>query len=247
MKHRVLVIAAAVLLAIVLAALAEFIFIKYSGGPVPAPVIPRGGRTLGKGPALTYVVMGDSTAIGQGAKYENSYAVASADHLAEDYQVNFANVGVSGAITTDVLATQLKQAAAYKPDLVLLAVGANDARRFVGGGTIQTALQQIVDGLKKANPKVQIVVTGSPAMDAVPRFPWPSNKLLGLRTRQVNRAIAPIISKNHLTFAPVADKTRAAFQADPSLFAADKFHPDARGYELWKPVINDALDQALAK
>ncbi len=247
MKHRIVVVVIILIGALLLFALVEFLVIKYGGSPIPAPVVPRATQTSGTGPKLRYVVMGDSTAVGEGTDYKNSYAVASIDHLAKKYQVEATNVGVSGAIAMDVQATQLGQAAALKPDLVLLAVGANDARRFVSGKAYQTAIQKTIDGLKQINPKVRIVVTGSPAMGVVPRFPWPSNQIMSLRTRQINNALGPIIKKNSLTFAPIASKTGPAFQADPTLFAADKFHPNARGYELWKPVINDALDEALSK
>lgn len=225
--------------------LVEFLIVKFNGSAVPSPKIQRGLTVLGSGPKLTYVVMGDSTAIGQGTDYEHSYAVASAKHLAQKYLVNFVNVGVSGAVAKTVLDAQLRQALMYKPDVVLLAVGANDATHLTSGKTIQTSIKQIVDSLKKANSQVRIVVTGSPAIDSVSRFPWPVKQLMGLRTRQVNSALTTVIKQSHLTFAPIADKTRAAFLADPTLFAADKFHPNARGYALWAPVINDALDEAL--
>jgi lysophospholipase L1-like esterase len=244
-KLRIMLILTAVVLAFLFFVLAEFLIIKYNGSPVSAPEIPREPKLLGSGPALTYVVMGDSTSIGQGTDYSHSYALASAEHLAVNYRVKFINVGISGATAKSVLNIQLPQAVKYKPDVVLLAVGANDATHFTSGKSIQTSLQHIIDGLKQANCKVRIVVTGSPAMDSVSRFPWPAKQLMGLRTKQVNAAFAPVIKQNDLTFAPIAAKTRAAFLADPTLFAADKFHPDARGYDLWKPVINQALDQAL--
>ena len=247
MKHRILLILALVIVAIVLFLVAEVLIIKYRGGNVPAPNIPRGPQTLGSGPPLTYVVMGDSTSVGQGAHYSQSYAVASAQHLAKTHRVTFVNIGISGATTKDVLDTQLSQAVKYKPDVVLLAVGANDARHLVSGKVIRQSVQQTIDGLKQANCAVRIVVTGSPAMDATPRFSlWPAKQLMGLRTHQVNTVFAALIKKNNLTLAPIALKTRAAFLADPTLFAADEFHPNARGYALWKPVINNALDEALS-
>lgn len=227
--------------------LLEILVIKYNAESVPAPKIPRTVQSLGEGLPLSYVVMGDSTSIGQGTDYKNSFAVASAEHLAKNYSVKFVNVGVSGAKTKDVLGKQLEQAEVYKPDIVLLAVGANDARHFIRGKITQVSLQKIVDGLKQSNCNVRIVVTRSPAVDAVNRFPWPAKQLMGLRTRQVNNAFEPVIEKNGLTIAPIAEKTRAAFLADPTLLAADKFHPNARGYALWKPVINDSLDEALVK
>jgi lysophospholipase L1-like esterase len=243
---RILVIAAVIVAIVILLLLVEILTIKYNGSVVSAPNIPRTPQTLGTGPELTYVVMGDSTSIGQGADYSESYAVASAQYLAKTHRVTFVNVGISGAKAKDVAMIQLPKAVKYKPNVVLLAVGANDARHFVSGKVIRDSVQQTIDGLRKANCEVRIEVTGSPAMDSTPRFSlWPVKQLMGLRTRQVNTVFAGLIKQNNLTFAPIATQTRAAFLADPTLYAADKFHPDARGYMLWKPVINTALDKAL--
>lgn len=82
-------------------------------------------------------------------------------------------------------------------------------------------------------------------MDSVTRFPDGAKQIMGLRTRQVNAIIADLIKKNGLIHAPIAEKTRDAFIADPTLTAADNFHPNARGYALWIPVIITAIDQAV--
>lgn len=246
LKSQPFVIVVCVLLAICVFVVIQLLIIRQNGTPVTTPDIPRQTQTLGKGKQLSYVVLGDSTAVGQGAAYKQSYAVASAEHLAANHMVAFTNVAVSGATIGDVVASQLQTAASKQPDIVLLAVGANDATHFTSGTTIQRHLQTIVDKIRAANCDAKIVVTRSPAMDAVDRFPWPAKQLMGLRTKQVNQAFEPIIQKNDLVIAPIAEKTRAAFIADPSLFAQDKFHPNARGYELWKPIINRALDDALA-
>ena len=47
--------------------------------------------------------------------------------------------------------------------------------------------------------------------------------------------------------APIAERTGPSFRKDRTLFAADRFHPNARGYALWIAVINDALDAAIAR
>lgn len=246
-KHRIYVAAAIIAVLLVLFVVVQIIYIRQNGRPVPAPAIPRAPQTLGSGSPLTYVVMGDSSSISQGSDYEDGYAVASARHLAEEYQVTFVNVGISGATARSVLEEQLSKAVKYKPDIVLLAVGANDTTHFTSGKSIQASLQKIIDGLRKANPKVHIVVTRSPAMDSVSRFPFGAKQLMHLRTKQVNKAFEPVIEKNGLTVAPIAEKTREAFLADPTLTAADNFHPNTRGYALWIPVVNDALDKALNK
>lgn len=233
------------LVAAVVFAAAEVLYIKYNGTPVAAPTIPRGPQTLGSGSKLTYVVMGDSTTVAQGADYGDGYPLASARHLAEKYEVTFVNTGISGATAESTLQQQLSDAMQYKPDLVLLAVGANDTTHFTKGLTIQKSIQSIVDGLKASNPDVKIVVTRSPALDSVSRFPFGAKQLMQLRTKQVNKAFEPLIAKNNLILAPIAEQTRDAFLADPTLTAEDKFHPNARGYALWTPVINRAIDEAL--
>lgn len=234
-----------VLAAVVLFVVINMLIIKFNGKPVPAPTIPRGPQQLGEGRKLTYVVMGDSTAIAQGAPYKDGYAVASAKHLAAAHAVTFVNVGVSGAVANDVAGPQLTEALRYKPDIVLIAVGANDVTHFTSGSAVEQAMQQTIDGLRQANPAVKIIVTGSPAMDTVPRFPWAAQRIALWRVHSVNAVFERLVAKNHLVFAPIATETRAAFKADPTLFAQDKFHPNARGYALWTPVITRALDEAV--
>jgi len=224
----------------------ELLYVIFTGSKVPIPDIPRQKLVQGQGKELSYVIMGDSTSISQGSEYSEGYAVASHRHLATSRRVTMINTGVSGATVKSVLDEQLADAISYSPDLVLLAVGANDATKFSPSSSIKNDLQEIIDGLKQSNPAVKIVVTRSPAMDSVSRFPFISKWVMNVRTRQVNEAFAEIIRKNDLTLAPIAGKTRQAFIDDPTLTASDKFHPNARGYELWKPVINSSLDQALA-
>lgn len=225
----------------------ELLFVRFAGSAVPVPAVPREAQTSGTGERLKFLVMGDSTAISQGSNYSDGYAVASAEHLAQSFEVTMLNLGISGATTEDVRADQLTDAVAFTPDVVLLAVGANDAIRFSSHTSINNSLQQIIDALRRSNPDVQIIVTRSPAMDAVDRFPLLTKQLMRLRTLQVNAAFEESINKNNLILAPIAEKTRAAFLADSTLTAADKFHPNARGYALWNPVIITAIDTAVGR
>jgi lysophospholipase L1-like esterase len=246
MKHTALLALLVVLALVAVFVIGEYLYIIKTGRSVPAPTIPRQIQSFGThGPRLRYVVMGDSTSIGQGARYEQAYSYASAQHLAQKYQVQLLNVGISGAVAKSVLADQLAKAVAAQPDIVLLAVGANDATHFTSGSSFEKSTQAIIDSLRTANPSVTIVVTGCPAMGSVARFPFGARQLAGLRERQINRVYARLVAKNNLIFAPVAKETGPAFAADATLFAQDKFHPNARGYALWIPVVNKALDRAL--
>jgi lysophospholipase L1-like esterase len=246
MGHKIITVFLAIIVVIALLGLADFLIIIYGGTPVPAPEIPRGPSTIGNGPPLKYVVMGDSTSIGQGTTYEHSVPLLSAQHLSRNHTVTFINVGISGARASDILGKQLTVAKQFTPDVVLLAVGANDVTHLTNPNAVAQSIRQIAEGLKKANPKVTIVLTGSPAMGSVPRFPFPIKQIMGSRTKQMNKSIQTVIDSEQLTLAPIADRTGAAFLHNPKLFAADKFHPTSAGYALWVPVVNQALDTALS-
>lgn len=208
----------------------------------------RTPRTFGSGGTpLRYVVMGDSTAAGQGADYERGIAVGTATHLATRGAVTMTNMGISGAKVADVVADQIAPAVASKPDVVLLSVTANDVIRLTPVRSMERGLRTIIGSLREANPSVMIVVTGSPEMSSPPRIPFLLRPLAGWRTRSTNRMVQRLAQELRLTFAPIAEKTGKAFHDDHSLFAADHFHPNERGYALWVTVLNRALDEAMKK
>lgn len=218
-------------------------------GDVPFTPPPRTPRELGEGPLLEYVVVGDSTAAGQGADYERGIAVATARHVAAGgRRVRLVNLAVSGATAEDVRRLQLEPAARLQPDLVLLAVGANDAIRPRRPGRVREDVEAIVDRLVGANREVTVVLTGSPELGAVPVAAQPLRALLGLMGDRMNdRAFAPLARRPHVTFAPIARETGPEFKRDGSLFAADGFHPSDRGYATWVPVLERAVDSGLER
>lgn len=75
--HKILSISVLVILGMIIFISVEFLYFKNNGKPVPAPLFPRDAPRVGKGSPLTYVVLGDSTAVGQGGKYEMGIAVVS--------------------------------------------------------------------------------------------------------------------------------------------------------------------------
>ncbi|MBA2517660.1 MAG: SGNH/GDSL hydrolase family protein [Solirubrobacterales bacterium] len=210
-------------------------------GPSSAP------HTFGDdGPELAYVVIGDSTGAGQGAPYESGVAVGSARHLAAaGRRVTLVNLAVSGSTMGDVLADQSARAARLEPDVVLIAAGANDVTHLTRIGAVIRDLEQIVARLRATRPGVRIVLTGAPDVGTARRLAQPLRWVAGLRTRQLNRAIAEGADSQGLTFAPIAARTGPMFAEDPTLLAPDRFHPDARGYATWIPVVTEALDRTL--
>ncbi len=112
---------------------------------------------------------------------------------------------------------------------------------------VTRSLDAVVRRLRGANPTVAIVVTGAPDMGAIPRLAQPLRALAGWRTDRVNSGIGDLVQRRGLVLAPIAARTGPAFRSDRGLFARDRFHPDARGYATWVPVLNAALDAALRR
>jgi lysophospholipase L1-like esterase len=206
----------------------------------------REARQFGaSGPPLTYVVLGDSTAAGQGGDYDQGIAVSTARELGKDHRVSMTNLAVSGARTRDVLRDQLAAAERIHPNLVLISLGANDVIHLTLLGSVRRDLQQIVRGLKLSDPSVAIVVTGSPDMGAPPRIPRLLRPVASWRTRAINQLFTAVAADEGLSFAPIALETGPLFRSDHSLFFSDRFHPNDRGYATWIPILNRALAAAL--
>ena len=195
-------------------------------------------------PPLSYVVLGDSTGAGRGAPYERGVAVRTAEILATRRRVVLTNLAVSGATMTDVRAEQLAAAVRRAPDLVLVAAGSNDVTHLRSGGAVRNDLVEVIDRLRAARCDVAIVVTGAADIGAVPRMAQPLRALAGLRTRQINAAVAEAAREPDVVFAPIAERTGPLFRDDRSLFATDGFHPSAAGYATWMPVLDEALGRA---
>jgi acyl-CoA thioesterase-1 len=245
-KHRKLVMTVAIVITLLATIpVSNILIIRINGTAVPVPEIPRNATTIGSGPAISFMILGDSTAVGQGGDYARGIAVSAAELIAKSRTVTYQNFAVSGARVNDVLQKQLPQTTELKPDIVLISVGANDVTHLTKLSTVRSDTVKIVEELKSKNPAVKIILTGSPQMGSVLRFPQPTKYLAKLRTEKINNVFEDIVREKELIFAPVAKETGAAFAQNPSLFAADKFHPNTAGYDTWVPVINDAVKRAL--
>ncbi len=147
-----------------------------------------------------------------GADYEKGIAMKTAKYLAKKRNVEFVNLSVSGAITKDVLSEQIPQVRAFKPDLVLLAVGSNDVTHLTKSKSLEKDLDQIIDNLIKLNCNVKIVVTGAGEMGAIPLFPQPLRYIAGIRTQQINKIFGRVSEEKNITFAQIAYETGPIFK-----------------------------------
>lgn len=107
---------------------------------------------------ITIVAFGDSLTAGYGlAPHEAFPAQLEARLKADGYDVTVINEGVSGDTTADGV-TRLSQVLAHKPDLVILALGANDMLGQAQPATTRANLEAIIQTLQAA--QVNILMAG---------------------------------------------------------------------------------------
>ncbi|MDQ4058525.1 MAG: SGNH/GDSL hydrolase family protein [Actinomycetota bacterium] len=200
------------------------------------------------GDELTFVVLGDSTAAGVGAGAPaDAYPQVLARRLADDgYRVDLRVFGVSGARIEDVRREQLDIAIEADPDLVLIAIGANDTTHLTPLDDVRGHTTFVLDKVQ-AETGADIVVAGAPDMRA-PAFLQPLRWLSGWRGRQVAGAIEGAGTEAGVAVVELAKETGHLFESDPDRYhSADDFHPSADGYELWAnaiyPVLKETLDR----
>ena len=179
---------------------------------------------------IVYVALGDSTAQGIGAsRPERGYVGLIAQRLRDATRrpVLVINLSVSGARVHDVVAEQLPKLAGLTPDVITVAVGANDIRSY---------------DITRFSAEVDALVAGLPAMAVVGDVPWFMHGGTGRRSDQAADYVARVARLGNLSVAGLHDATqRRGWPSMITDFAADWFHPRDRGHRVWAGAFWEAM------
>jgi lysophospholipase L1-like esterase len=192
---------------------------------------------------LRLAVLGDSIAFGIGASRASETlasrlvaALASAGVPAESRVF-----AVPGAVSAD-LAPQVKRARAWRPDVAVVVVGANDLTRLVPPDRAAAALGSAVRELTSAGASV--VVAPAPDLSVVSHVPPAFRAIVRLGSQALRRAQVRAAGRQGALVADPEGTTSAAFVRDPSLFSADRFHPSGAGYGVIAAALGPVVVQA---
>ena len=184
---------------------------------------------------LLYVAVGDSAAQGVGASRPGrSYVGLIAEHLRRrtGRSVRVVNLSLSGARLREALAIQLPALGRLNPDVLTVAIGANDIASFDRG-----RFERELGELYAALPAGAIVAD------------LPSFYLGAAETKAlVANAIVRRLAREHgFEVAPLHAATRGQGAARYALnqVAADFFHPNDRGYRVWASAFLPLLDRVV--
>lgn len=188
-------------------------------------------RALEQG-ELLYVAIGDSAAQGIGARnLDASYVGLTASRLRRNTgrTVRVVNLSRYGARLADALDRQLPQLGALErePDLVTIAIGANDMAAF-NAERFTAEFTRLLAGLP-----AHAIVADLPCFHFGPRE---EDAVIA------SRIIADLVRDRGLPFAPLHRVTelRRGRQSFPE-FTWDQFHPSTLGYRVWESAFAGAV------
>jgi acyl-CoA thioesterase-1 len=171
---------------------------------------------------LLYVAIGDSAAQGIGASApDRSYVGLLAEHAraVAGRSIRVVNLSVSGATTELAVCDQLPTFRALEPDLVTVAIGANDIAQWD-----PAAFER----------NIRSIFAELPAHALVADLPCFHLRHHERKVAVANRMLRAIAREHGLTVVPLhAFTRRRGLRGILTEFANDMFHPNDHGYRVW--------------
>lgn len=179
---------------------------------------------------VLYVAVGDSAAQGIGAsRPDHSYVGVLARDIraVTGRSVRIVNLSVSGATVELAVRDQLPKFVKYRPDVVTVAIGANDVAKW-DPEAFERGIREIFAVL----PKHALVAN-------LPFFYFPRNERKVLLANRILRSVADEFG---LTVVPLHTVTRLrGVRRMLTHFADDFFHPNDHGYRVWAEAFRPSL------
>ena len=163
------------------------------------------------------ICFGDSLTAGLGVLPEESYpAVLAARLKAEGYSYRVVNAGVSGDTTAGGL-RRVDWALRLTPDIVILALGANDGLRGQDLAGVRANLDQLVERFQRSGARVLLA-----GMRLPPNYGRPY-------AEEFRRMYAAVARKRSVPFMPFL---LDGVGGNPRLNQPDGIHPTAEGHRV---------------
>jgi len=172
-------------------------------------------RAAGTAPVIA--VLGDSLTAGLGVAADEAFPAKLQARLQRDgYRYRVVNAGVSGDTTASGL-RRVDWVLRSRPEIVVVALGANDGLRGLGVAAMRANLTQIVERLRAAGARVLLA-----GMRVPPNYGDDY-------ARRFEQAFAEVAARTGATFMPFL---LAGVAGDPALNQPDGIHPTAGGQAL---------------
>lgn len=208
---------------------------------LPHAPAPWEGSAAGPSP-IRVLGIGDSTIAGVGVEdalhgLTAQFSLALGEHSGRG--VSWRSVGESGATTKDILRGFLPEATREPADVVLVSLGANDAKDLKPLGATIKRFERLLDVIEDAHPGAAMLFSSLPAFYLFPNLPQPLRGIMYGHAQAIERSVRPLIeSRQRAVMSPPPSKYHDTF------FAVDGFHPSVDGYRDWaRFALQDALQR----
>lgn len=200
------------------------------------------------GKLFRYVALGDSTAAGVGAQGTGYPELVYRRMKAAGWPAGILNLGQSGAVSADLVRTQLDKAISMSPDLVTVGIGGNDLWRLVSPDRFKANLKAIADALEKTAAEVivsNLIDLGRApiAQGALSMMNIPPEVISG-RVKDFNKMIGELASRPRTTVIDLHTLGENELSGHPEFFSDDGFHPSQLGYQRWADMVFPAVESA---
>lgn len=195
----------------------------FAAGPGPVQAVT---------PETVIVAMGDSLTEGHGLAETEAWPALLEKRLrAEGYAVRVVNAGVSGE-TSEGARSRLNWVLNLKPDILILATGANDGLRGLDTSRLSANLDRIIATCRDRG--IPVVLAGMKMV-----------RNMGQDYAMAFEAVYPDVAMRHgLILIPFLLEGVAG---DPGLNLADGIHPNAEGYRRVAEIVMPYAREALSR
>lgn len=215
--------------------LAQGLYLRRSVPALPEPEGPRQGE-LGRGPELRVLIVGDSSAAGVGAEYqEQALSGQLSAALARDFRVSWLLAAQSG-VTSKELTEHLQVLTPQAWDVALSVTGVNDATSGCRPKAFLARQKRLVALLRHRFSVKRVLLSGLPPMHRFPSLPQPLRWYLGARAQALDAAL-----ERWAGLQPTCDYLPLSFDMEVEDMAEDGFHPGPRVYEQWAQAVAEKI------
>lgn len=194
---------------------------------LPEAAGPRSG-TLGSGPPLSLLIVGDSSAAGVGVDTQKeALAGQLAALLAQDFTVTWQLHAKTGATTRSTLKS-LRRLLPFKAEVIVTALGVNDVTHATPYPLWMRSQRRLLHHLQGTHRPHHIYVTAVPPLGSFPLLPNPLRWSIGRQAMRFDTALS-----QHIATMPGATHVALKLPMDTSLMAKDGFHPSPAIYAVW--------------
>jgi acyl-CoA thioesterase-1 len=201
-----------------------------------APFQTAGAAKRDASRVITILALGDSLTAGYGLSRKQAYPALLGEKMrTANYQFEIINAGSSGDTTAGGLRRLPPLLRRKKIDVLILALGINDAFRGVSIEQMRSNLQAMIDQTRARHPNVSVIIAGMqlPIAASDDGYVRAFGEMFGALAEKNRAALIPYLLEG--------------IGGDPELNQFDRIHPNAAGQRVLAENVWRVLEPILAK